>query len=213
MSAPRTTIGAGVTFQAQMRTPFATLGIATDGRAVTRVAYLAPSEPDAPPADAIAERAVRELVRYLDDPASRFTVPLAPTGTPFRRRVWDAILAIPAGESRTYGELARRLVTAARAVGQACGANPIALIIPCHRVVGSLGALGGFMGTAGTFAPSSVCDLFAKSGPDPAFAGSLSAGAGDRGSKPASDPEFADPRFAAAIKRWLLTHEGYRFGR
>jgi methylated-DNA-[protein]-cysteine S-methyltransferase len=179
-----------------MRTPFATLGVATDGRAVTGVAYLPRSERESAPADAVAERAVRELARYLDDPAWRFTVPLAPRGTPFQRRVWDAILAIPAGESRTYGELARKLVTAARAVGQACGANPIALIIPCHRVVGSLGALGGFMGTSGTFAPSSAGDLFAKSAPDPA-----------------PPPTPVDPRFPAAIKRWLLDHEGYRYGR
>jgi len=123
-------------------------------------------------------------------------VPLAPRGTPFQHRAWDAILAIPAGESRTYGELARRLVTAARAVGQACGANPIALIIPCHRVVGSLGALGGFMGTAGTFAPSSAGDLFARSKAD---------------LEP--PPSASDPRFPAAVKRWLLDHEGYRFGR
>lgn len=183
-------------FRARMRTPFATLGVATDGRAVTGVAYLPRSERESAPADAVAERAVVELARYLDDPAWRFTVPLAPRGTPFQRRVWDAILAIPAGESRTYGELARKLVTAARAVGQACGANPIALIIPCHRVVGSLGALGGFMGTSGTFAPSSAGDLFAKA-PSP--------------SPLAATP--ADPRFPAAVKRWLLSHEGYRFGR
>jgi len=222
MSAPRTTIGAGEPFQARMRTPFATLGIATDGRAVTRVAYLAPSVPESPPADAIAERAVRELARYLDDPAFRFTLPLAPAGTPFRRRVWDAILDIPAGESRTYGELARKLVTAARAVGQACGANPIALMVPCHRVVGSFGALGGFMGRPGTVAPSSADDLFAKSGSDPIFAksgsdpifaGSLPTGGANRGGKMGSDPDFAARHFATAIKRWLLTHEGYRFGR
>lgn len=179
-------------YQAMLRAPFATLGIATDGRAITGVAYLPASHPGLPPSDAVAERAVRELERYLDDPGFRFTLPLAPRGTPFQRRAWDAILDIPAGESRTYGELARKLVTAARAVGQACGANPIALIIPCHRVVGSLGALGGFMGTAGSFAPSSAGDLFAKSG---------------------SDADVADPRFPAAIKRWLLNHEGYRFGR
>ncbi len=192
MSVSSTPVPDPAEFQARMRTPFATLGIATDGRAVTRVAYLPLAVRESAPADAVAERTVRELARYLDDPSWRFTVPLAPRGTPFQRRAWDAILAIPAGESRTYGELARKLVTAARAVGQACGANPIALIIPCHRVVGSLGALGGFMGTSGSFAPSTADDRFAKWG---------------------SDPDFADPRFPAAVKRWLLSHEGYRFGR
>lgn len=175
-------------FPTRLRTPFATLGIATDGRAVTRVAYLPPSVGEAPPADAVAERAVRELRRYLVDPSSRFTVPLAPAGTLFQRRAWSAIAEIPAGQSRTYGELARKLVTAPRAIGQACGANPIALIIPCHRVVGGSGSLGGFMGEAGGDAGAN--DLFAWEGD----------ASGDR-------------VYPAAIKRRLLMHEGYRFGR
>jgi len=115
---------------------------------------------------------------------------LAPSGTLFQRRVWDLIAGIPAGQSRTYGELAQKLVTAPRAVGQACGANPIALMIPCHRVVGGLGTLGGFMGRAGNGRDDATSDLFAW----------------ERG----ADPGHVYP---SAIKRWLLTHEGYRFGR
>jgi methylated-DNA-[protein]-cysteine S-methyltransferase len=154
---------------ARMKTPFAVLGIRTAGGAVTGVEYLPRGTRLLVPMDAIAGRAVREIERYLADPASPFTVPLAPSGTPFQRRAWDAIAAIPRGESRTYGELARQLHTAPRAVGGACGANPIALIVPCHRVIGSQGSLGGFMHAAD-----------------------------------------GDP---LAIKRWLLVHEGYRFGR
>ena len=157
------------TYAARLRTPFATLGIRTGGGAITGIEYLPSSEHAQAPANAIAERACRQLERYLADPQFRFTLPLAPDGSPFRRRVWDALSAIPVGESRTYGELARRLHTAPRAIGGACGANPIALVIPCHRVVGSQGSLGGFMG---------VTD--------------------------------GNP---IAIKRWLLEHEGYRFGR
>jgi methylated-DNA-[protein]-cysteine S-methyltransferase len=156
-------------YSAKLRTPFAVLGIRTGAGAVTGIEYLPASERAQAPTDPIAERACRQLERYLDDAQFRFTVPLAPKGTPFRRRVWDALTTIPIGESRTYGEMARKLATAPRAVGGACGANPIALVIPCHRVVGSQGALGGFMG--------------------------------------ATD---GDP---IAIKRWLLQHEGYRFGR
>ncbi len=92
---------------------------------------------------------MRQLERWLADPQFRFTLPLAPAGTPFRRQVWEVIAAIPVGESRTYGEVARQVRSSARAVGGACGANPIALIIPCHRVVGSRGALGGFMHSEG----------------------------------------------------------------
>src|SRR5258708_20382997 len=94
----------------------------------------------------LAERACRQVERYLDDGEFRFDLPLAPAGSAFQCRVWDRIAEIPAGESRTYGELARRLHTAAIAVGGACGANPIALVVPCHRVVGTHGPLGGFMG-------------------------------------------------------------------
>ena len=157
------------TYGARLRTPFATLGIRTAGGAITGIEYLPSGERAQAPVNAVAERACRQLERYLADPQFRFTLPLAPAGSPFRRRVWDALSAIPVGESRTYGELARRLHTAPRAIGGACGANPIALVIPCHRVVGSQGSLGGFMG---------VTD--------------------------------GDP---IAIKRWLLEHEGYRFGR
>ena len=190
-------------YAAVIRAPFGALGVATDGGAVVGLAYLPPGAHLVAPTDRVAARAARELERYLDDPAFRFTVPLAPKGTPFQRRVWDAILDIPAGESRTYGELARKMVTAARAIGQACGANPIALMIPCHRVVRSVGALGGFMGTAG-----------ARSDSDPIFARRSSPATGSDSANWGSDPdhdEFAHS--PAAIKRWLLNHEGYRFGR
>ena len=196
--------GRDAAYSAVVRAPFGALGVATDGGAVVRLAYLPAGARLVAPSDRVAARAARELERYLDDPAFRFTVPLAPKGTPFQRRVWDAILDIPAGESRTYGELARRMVTAARAIGQACGANPIALVIPCHRVVGSLGSLGGFMGTAGTFAPS-------RSESRSLFAGTLRTAGDDRHADMGSDPDL--PRSPAAIKRWLLNHEGYRFGR
>ena len=129
-------------YAAKMATPFAVLGVATDGRAVTRVAYLPRDEPVRAPSDRVAETAVRELDRYLADPAFRFTVPLAPRGTPFQQRVWQQLHTIPIGQSRTYGEVARMVRSAPRAVGQACGANRIALIIPCHRVVGAQGAHG-----------------------------------------------------------------------
>ena len=132
-------------YSACMPTPFAVLGIHCDATGVTGVDYLDAGHPLAPPRSAIAARAVAEIERYLADPDHRFGVALNPRGTPFQQRAWQAILDIPSGQSRTYGELATRLVSAPRAVGQACGSNPIALIIPCHRVTGSRGHLGGFM--------------------------------------------------------------------
>jgi len=137
--------GAVDRYTAAVRAPFAVLGIRSDGSAVTNVAYLPDDEPEQAPRDRIAARALREIERYLDDPAFHFTVPLHLGGTAFQRHVWEAIGAIPLGESRTYGEIAHHVHSSARAVGQACGANRIALIIPCHRVVASGGSLGGFM--------------------------------------------------------------------
>jgi len=143
-------------WSATLRAPFAVLGVRTNGHAVTGVAYLPAGEREIAPRDAITARALRELERYLDDPESRFSVPLDPGGTPSQRRVWEAIRDIPLGESRTYGEIARVVASGPRPVGQACGANRIALIIPCHRVVGSRGALGGFMNAADADGPRRI---------------------------------------------------------
>lgn len=92
--------------------------------------------------------AKRQLDAYFDDAASGFDLPLAPAGTAFRKRVWDAMLGIAPGRTRRYGELADALGSSARAVGTACGANPIPIIIPCHRVVGAA-SLGGYSGGEG----------------------------------------------------------------
>lgn len=94
-------------------------------------------------------RAIAQLQDYFDNPASAFDLPLAPHGSAFQRRVWGALRAIPVGACRSYGDLARELGTSARAVGQANGANPIPLLIPCHRVLAAGGALGGYSGGDG----------------------------------------------------------------
>jgi len=91
----------------------------------------------------------RQLDAYFAGRPTAFDVPLAPAGTPFQRRVWRAMAAIPYGEVRTYGGLAAPLGSAARAVGMACGANPIPIVVPCHRVVAAGGRLGGYSGGEG----------------------------------------------------------------
>ncbi len=99
--------------------------------------------------DSHIHRARRTLEQYFRNSRARLDLPLAPAGTPFQQRVWRALLRIPPGQVKSYGELARRLGTSARAVGGACRANPIPVLIPCHRVVSASGE-GGFMGkTAG----------------------------------------------------------------
>ena len=89
--------------------------------------------------------ACEQLEAFIDSPSFRFTVMLSVEGTLHQMAVWRAMQQIPRGETRTYGDMARAIKSAPRAVGQACGKNPVPIIIPCHRVVSSTG-LGGFMG-------------------------------------------------------------------
>lgn len=106
-------------------------------------------DPDLSRARAIALWAARELMEYALGERTTFTVPLAPTaGTPFQQRVWAALREIPYGETRTYAEIAAAAGNprAVRAVGQANRANPVAVIIPCHRVIGARGDLVGYDG-------------------------------------------------------------------
>jgi methylated-DNA-[protein]-cysteine S-methyltransferase len=93
--------------------------------------------------------AAAQLQDYFDGTRLVFDLPLSPRGSAFQTRVWRALCQIPAGESRSYGALAQELGSAARAIGQANGRNPIPILIPCHRVVGAGGALGGYSGGGG----------------------------------------------------------------
>ena len=98
--------------------------------------------------DTIADDAVAQLGEYFAGTRDDFDLTLAPRGTAFQAEVWEALRAIPAGETRTYGELARELgrLGASRAVGAATGRNPISIIVPCHRLVGASGSLTGYAG-------------------------------------------------------------------
>jgi methylated-DNA-[protein]-cysteine S-methyltransferase len=98
--------------------------------------------------DPILDRARRQIDQYFARRRREFSIPLDPRGTPFQRRVWTALQRIPYGTTTSYGAIARaiRAVAAVRAVGSANGANPIPIIIPCHRVIGADGSLTGFGG-------------------------------------------------------------------
>ena len=133
-----------------MATPFAVLGVRTGGGRLTGIEYLPQGAATLAPLDRLAERACRQIERYLDDPGFRFDLPFEYRGTEFQCRVWRAIHAIPSGTTLTYVDIARRLRTAPRPVGGACGANRIPLVIPCHRVLGSNG-FGGFMNARSGF--------------------------------------------------------------
>jgi methylated-DNA-[protein]-cysteine S-methyltransferase len=131
-------------FHAKYPAPFAVLGIRTLGSRVSDIEYLPPVAAPLAPLNAVAERACREIERYLDDPEYAPRIPFEYRGTPFQCKVWKEITAIPAGRTLTYNDVARVLRTAPRPVGGACGANRVPIVIPCHRVLGANG-LGGFM--------------------------------------------------------------------
>ncbi|MEM7261834.1 MAG: methylated-DNA--[protein]-cysteine S-methyltransferase [Planctomycetota bacterium] len=133
-----------------------------------------PNLRDARPEDASVLDAVRhQLDEYFEHRRRRFELPLAPEGTEFQRRVWSELEAIPFGETISYGELATRVGNpkASRAVGAANGQNPIAIIVPCHRVIGADGRLTGFGGglpmkewllnweSPGLFTPDGIGDV------------------------------------------------------
>lgn len=120
------------------------LGATFTGEALTRLDFLPIDAPVSGQADHRARHLADELDAYWRNPAHEFDLLYVPVGTPFQLRVWRALLAIAPGQPTTYGALAKQLGTAARAVGQACGANLLPILIPCHRVVAAKG-LGGFM--------------------------------------------------------------------
>jgi methylated-DNA-[protein]-cysteine S-methyltransferase len=123
------------------------VAVTTREERVVGIRYLPLTADSKVPANALAERAARQLERYRDDPDAKFDLPLLIEGSEFQRRVWDAMCAIPRGRTLTYGEMARKLDAGgydmARVVGQACGDNRLPVVIPCHRVVAADG-IGGF---------------------------------------------------------------------
>lgn len=104
--------------------------------------------PGAEPPEDVCLRAAAQLDAYLAGRSRHFDIALDPRGTPFQKAVWQALRAIPYGETTTYGELARLLgrPSGARAVGAAVGRNPLSILIPCHRVIGASGGLTGYAG-------------------------------------------------------------------
>jgi methylated-DNA-[protein]-cysteine S-methyltransferase len=129
--------------------PFGPVGLRLDGQVLVGIEFLGDGVPLRPPRSAPETRVADALLAYFADPSRTPQIPIEPRGTPFRRKVWEALRKIPSGRTMSYGELAAMLGTSARAVGGACRANPIPVLVPCHRVVGSSG-IGGFAGrTAG----------------------------------------------------------------
>jgi len=125
-------------------TPTGPMTLTEKDGAIVRAEWESGAADDTP----LLREAAAQLVAYFDDPAQGFNLPLKVEASEFQQRVCDAMLAIPLGETRTYGDLSKDLGVPAQAIGQGCGGNPIPVIIPCHRVLGANG-LGGFSGLGG----------------------------------------------------------------
>lgn len=139
-------------FIAVINTPIGSLGINCQGKTklvLTSLQYLPKKTPTKLPSDLLQKKLVvslqKDLEKYWQNPKHKFTVPLAPEGTDLQKRIWKALQQIPSGKTVTYGELALKINTGARVIGNACRKNPILILIPCHRVVAKAG-LGGFGG-------------------------------------------------------------------
>lgn len=136
-------------YDAVVKGPAFAVGVTTDTRHITGLSLLpAATRAKAPPPDTLAYLACVQLSGYLDNPRYRFDLPIRLTGSLHQLHVWEAMRAIPPGETRTYGDLAAEVGSNARAVGTACGMNPVPIVVPCHRIVAANG-LGGFMGGTG----------------------------------------------------------------
>ena len=131
---------------AVINAPFGQLRLTADRDTLTGIEFLLEREALKKPASAILKKTQAQLDAYFANPNHRFDLPMRLEGTAFQQSVWQALCDIQPGSPLTYGQLAKKLGTAPRAVGGACGSNPIPIIVPCHRVVSASG-IGGFMKT------------------------------------------------------------------
>jgi len=130
---------------AKIQTPLGILGLVEQDNQITQLLW---HGENSGVRSAVLKQGLEQLEAYFAGELDQFDLPLAPKGTPFQQQVYRAMLAIPKGETLTYGDIAKALDCPAQPIGQACGSNPIPVIIPCHRVVGAT-SLGGFSGLGG----------------------------------------------------------------
>lgn len=142
-----------MTYHTLISSPLGHILLMADDRGLTGINFQDAEGAKRPPTGSAESRApfeaaVKQLNAYFRGEGKEFDLPLSPHGTPFQRSVWNALREIPYGETTSYGNLARRLgkPTAQRAVGAANGRNPLPIVVPCHRVVGSDGRLTGYYG-------------------------------------------------------------------
>lgn len=139
-------------YRARVESPIGDIIIESDGESITRLGRIGDTDYGDEWVEVEEHAAIKEAAQQLDaywaGELRDFDLPLAPMGTPFQRKVWCALQEIPYGKTVSYGYIARKIgtPTASRAVGAANGRNPIAIVVPCHRVIGSTGKLTGYAG-------------------------------------------------------------------
>jgi methylated-DNA-[protein]-cysteine S-methyltransferase len=143
------TLGADPVHRLTVASPVGNLTVFEQSGAVTLLAWSVGTRLRSPRPTPLLAEVRDQLDAYFAGRLTRFDLPLAPVGTPFQRTVWRGLCDIPFGATESYGALARRIESGARAVGTACGANPIPILIPCHRVLGGDGKLHRYSGRGG----------------------------------------------------------------
>jgi len=145
--------------------PAFALGLCCDETlpAITSLAFLPPQQ-EMPPKGEFARAVIAALQDWLRDPCYSFDLPMLMEGTEFQERVWAEIAAIPCGRTTSYAQIAQNIGSAPRAVGGACGANPIPIIVPCHRVISKSGKLTGFSHSRTGWMPEIKRWLLAREG-------------------------------------------------
>lgn len=132
-------------YDALINTPFGAVAISVHGNQLAiNLLTESPSPENQTSTHRLVKQAYEQIMQYLQQPTAQVDLPVNVLGTSFQQRVWQAIAAIPVGQTYTYGQLANQIGSGPRAVANACGANNMPLIIPCHRVVAQNG-IGGFM--------------------------------------------------------------------
>ncbi len=142
---------------AALQTEIGWIEVSADHDAITHL-YWRGVQPVRLQSSPLVKEAVRQLHAYFEKRLTQFDLPISADGTGFAKDVWDVMLSIPYGETLTYGDVAARLQAPAQAVGQACGQNPIAIVIPCHRIVGT-NWMGGYSSELGQSAKQYLLDL------------------------------------------------------
>lgn len=128
-----------------LNTPIGLLSLTSQRGKLVQIEYRGTDQPTSATQDACLMHACAQIEQYFLDPTTTFQIPFILIGTPLQKKIWQALMNIPCGCTLSYGDLAERLQTHPRVIGNACRANPLPIVVPCHRIVAA-NNIGGYMG-------------------------------------------------------------------